>query len=66
MMASQTRSSPATSMRREVRIDEAEAQELDVTGVPFFLINGSWPIPGAQDVETLVTLLRRAWSRLEH
>jgi predicted DsbA family dithiol-disulfide isomerase len=51
---------------REVRIDEAEAQELDVTGVPFFLINGSWPIPGAQDVETLVTVLRRARSRLEH
>jgi predicted DsbA family dithiol-disulfide isomerase len=51
---------------REVRIDETEAQELDVTGVPFFLVNGSWPIPGAQDVETLVTVLRRAWARLEH
>jgi len=51
---------------REVRVDEAEAQELDVTGVPFFLVNGSWPIPGAQDVETLVTVLRRAWSRSEH
>lgn len=51
---------------REVRLDEAAAQELDVTGVPFFLINGSWPIPGAQDVDTLVIVLRRAWSRLEH
>jgi predicted DsbA family dithiol-disulfide isomerase len=51
---------------REVRIDEADAQELEVTGVPFFLINGSWPIPGAQDVDTLVIVLRRAWSRLEH
>jgi predicted DsbA family dithiol-disulfide isomerase len=51
---------------REVRIDEAEARELDVTGVPFFLINGSWPIPGAQDVETLVTVFGRARSRLEH
>lgn len=51
---------------REVRLDEAAAQELDVTGVPFFLINGSWPIPGAQDVETLVIVLRRAWSRSEH
>jgi predicted DsbA family dithiol-disulfide isomerase len=51
---------------REVRLDEAEAQELDVTGVPFFLINGAWPIPGAQDVDTLVIVLRRAWSRLEH
>jgi predicted DsbA family dithiol-disulfide isomerase len=51
---------------REVRLDEAAAEELGVTGVPFFLINGAWPIPGAQDVETMVTVLRRAWSRLGH
>jgi len=51
---------------REVRLDEAAAQELDVTGVPFFLIDGAWPIPGAQDVDTLVILLRRAWSRSGH
>ena len=38
--------------------------ELDVTGVPYFLINGAWPIPGAQDVETMGIVLRRAWSRL--
>jgi predicted DsbA family dithiol-disulfide isomerase len=51
---------------REVRLDEADAQERDVTGVPFFLINGAWPIPGAQDVETLLIVLRRAWSRSGH
>lgn len=51
---------------REVRLDEAAAEELDVTGVPYFLVNGAWPIPGAQDVETLVTVLRRAWSRSGH
>ena len=51
---------------REVRLDQAEAQERDVTGVPFFLVNGAWPIPGAQDVETLLIVLRRAWSRSEH
>jgi predicted DsbA family dithiol-disulfide isomerase len=51
---------------REVRLDEAAAQDLGVTGVPFFLINGAWPIPGAQDVETLEIVLRRAWSRLGH
>ena len=48
----------------EVRADEAEAYELGVTGVPYFLIAGAWPIPGAQDVETLGVILRRAWSRL--
>jgi predicted DsbA family dithiol-disulfide isomerase len=50
----------------EVRTDEAAADALDVTGVPYFLIGGAWAIPGAQDVETLRTLLQRAWSRLEH
>lgn len=50
----------------EVRADEAAAAELGVTGVPYFLINGAWPIPGAQDVDTMLILLRRAWSRLGH
>ena len=48
----------------EVRADEAAAREHDVTGVPYFLINGAWPVPGAQDVETMALVLRRAWSRL--
>jgi predicted DsbA family dithiol-disulfide isomerase len=48
----------------EVRAEEAEAYELGVTGVPYFLIAGAWPIPGAQDIETLGIVLRRAWSRL--
>lgn len=49
-----------------VREDEAEAATRDVFGVPYFLINGAWPVPGAQDVETMLILLRRAWSRLGH
>jgi predicted DsbA family dithiol-disulfide isomerase len=51
---------------REVRLEEVAAEDLGVTGVPFFLINGAWPIPGAQDVETLGIVLRRAWSRFGH
>ena len=43
----------------EVRADEAAARERDVTGVPYFLINGAWPVPGAQDVETMGIVLRR-------
>jgi predicted DsbA family dithiol-disulfide isomerase len=49
-----------------VRADEAAARELGVTGVPYFLIGGAWPVPGAQDTETMLILLRRAWSRLGH
>jgi predicted DsbA family dithiol-disulfide isomerase len=50
----------------DVRADEATATELGVTGVPYFLIGGAWPVPGAQDVETLRVLLERAWSRIDH
>ena len=46
-----------------VRADEAAAEEIGVTGVPFFLINGVWPVPGAQDVETMLILLQRAWAK---
>lgn len=49
----------------EVRADEATAQQLGITGVPHFLINGKWAIPGAQDTETLVLALNRAWDRTE-
>jgi predicted DsbA family dithiol-disulfide isomerase len=48
-----------------VRSDEAAAQELGITGVPHFIINGKWAVPGAQDVETMVLVLRRAWERSE-
>ena len=50
----------------EVRADEAAAAELGVTGVPYFLIEGAWAVPGAQDVQTLDTVLQRAWSRIAH
>ena len=50
----------------EVRADEAAAAERGVTGVPYFVIDDAWPVPGAQDVDTLVLLLRRAWSRFGH
>jgi len=49
-----------------VRADEAAAEDYGVTGVPLFLIGGVWPVPGAQDTETMLVLLRRAWSRLGH
>ena len=49
-----------------VRADEDAAEEMGVTGVPFFLINGAWPVPGAQDTETMLILLRRAWARSGH
>jgi predicted DsbA family dithiol-disulfide isomerase len=49
----------------DVRADEAQAQEMGITGVPYFVINRKWAIPGAQDVDTMVTALGRAWERTE-
>jgi predicted DsbA family dithiol-disulfide isomerase len=46
-----------------VRADEQEAQELGVTGVPFFVIDGTFGIPGAQDAATILSVLDRAWTK---
>ena len=46
----------------EVRADEREAHELGVTGVPFFVIDGRFGVPGAQDADTILEVLRRAWT----
>jgi predicted DsbA family dithiol-disulfide isomerase len=47
----------------DVRADEREAVELGVTGVPFFVVDGKFGIPGAQDADTIVSVLNRAWTR---
>jgi len=43
----------------QVRADQAEAHELGISGVPAFVVNSEWVIPGAQDTERLVQLLSR-------
>ncbi len=47
----------------QVRADETEAQELGATGVPFAVVDRSFAVPGAQDAETFLAVLRRAWNR---
>jgi predicted DsbA family dithiol-disulfide isomerase len=49
----------------EVRAEEQAALDIGVTGVPFFLLDGRFGIPGAQDAETILAVLRRAWAK-EH
>jgi predicted DsbA family dithiol-disulfide isomerase len=46
----------------EVRADERAALELGVTGVPFFVVDGKFGIPGAQDADTILSILERAWA----
>ncbi len=47
----------------EVRGDEALAQQLGVTGVPFFLFDNKFGVAGAQDTETLASALETVWSK---
>jgi predicted DsbA family dithiol-disulfide isomerase len=44
-----------------VRRDEAEARELGVTGVPFFVVDRRVAVSGAQPVELFGELLRVGW-----
>jgi predicted DsbA family dithiol-disulfide isomerase len=47
---------------KEVRADEAEAAELGVGGVPFFVVNRRYAVSGAQPPEVLLQVLDRAWT----
>jgi predicted DsbA family dithiol-disulfide isomerase len=47
----------------EVRHDERQALEIGVTGVPFFVVDGKFGIPGAQDPDTILDVLERAWTK---
>ena len=46
-----------------VRADEAAAEELDITGVPFFLVDRKFAVSGAQSVEVFTRVLDRAWAK---
>ena len=47
----------------EVRADERMAREYGVTGVPYFVIDGKYAIPGALGKSEMVSVLRRILDR---
>ncbi|MDE2362606.1 MAG: DsbA family oxidoreductase [Hyphomicrobiales bacterium] len=53
------------SDKDEVRAEIASAQDLGVTGVPFFILNGKYALPGAQPPDVLKRSIERAISRTE-
>ncbi|HUQ64139.1 MAG TPA: DsbA family oxidoreductase [Acidimicrobiales bacterium] len=46
----------------DVRADERAAQEIGVTGVPFFVFDGRYAVSGAQSSDVLLEVLQRAWT----
>jgi predicted DsbA family dithiol-disulfide isomerase len=50
---------------KEVREDEAEAQELGIRGVPFFVLAERYAVSGAQPAEVLLQALEQAQLAIE-
>jgi len=48
----------------EVQAELARAVDLGVSGVPCFVLGGTFPVPGAQSAEVMAAFITRAKSRL--
>jgi predicted DsbA family dithiol-disulfide isomerase len=46
----------------EVNKDVKEAEQIGVTGVPFFVIDRKYAVSGAQDAKTFLSSLEKAWA----
>jgi predicted DsbA family dithiol-disulfide isomerase len=49
----------------EVREDEAAANNIRISGVPFFILNNKYGVSGAQDPEVFSKALQQAWTEYE-
>jgi len=50
----------------EVRAEESLALELGISAVPFFVIDRTFGIPGAQPPDVILGALERAWHKTAH
>jgi len=46
----------------DVRADERQAAALGITAVPFFVVDGTYGVPGAQPPDVLLGVLEQAWA----
>ena len=46
-----------------VRADEAEAAQLGISGVPFFVVDRAFGVSGAQPADLLLEVLQKAWAQ---
>lgn len=51
----------STAFAEEVNNDVYEAQQLGIRGVPFFVIDRKYGVSGAQESETFINALNKAW-----
>jgi predicted DsbA family dithiol-disulfide isomerase len=45
-----------------VRADQAQASAYGITGVPFFVIDGTYGVSGAQPAEAFADIVRQVWA----
>lgn len=48
----------------DVRAEQNLAQEMGVTGVPFFLLDGQYAVPGAQPADTMLMVLNQVKEKM--
>ncbi len=61
--AAETRAALADgSYAADVRGDEREAQELGITGVPFFVLHRRYAVSGAQPADLMLQALEQTWA----
>lgn len=48
----------------DVRLDEQQASQLGVRGVPFFVLDRRYAIQGAQTADTVLSVLRKAYQEM--
>ncbi|UKJ07888.1 DsbA family oxidoreductase [Solitalea lacus] len=49
----------------DVRVNEQEAQQIGVKGVPFFVFNRKYGVSGAQPLEVFTETLNKAWAEVK-
>src|SRR5690606_19732316 len=55
----------SNAFEQEVKQDEAAAQSIGVSGVPFFVFNDKYAVSGAQSPETFLQVLEKSWEEFE-
>lgn len=53
----------STEFTDEVRLDEKAAQQIGISGVPFFIFDQKLAVSGAQPPETFLGAMEQAWGR---
>jgi predicted DsbA family dithiol-disulfide isomerase len=55
----------SNAFAKEVKQDEMQAQDLGISGVPFFVLNDKYAVSGAQSPQTFLQAMEQTWKETE-